>query len=119
MKEVIGQTQTERRGLGSTTAKWWSKTEGKEKMDVIIDKIRNKEILHGYRRWSSSVSKDKEGLVLTYNLNQKLLFGLVIPRHGYHGYSAVSFEYKFGQNFYKSPHTHKNFEDSSKHIKWV
>ncbi|GFN99286.1 reverse transcriptase [Plakobranchus ocellatus] len=30
MKEVIGQTQTDRRGLGSTTAKWWSKTEGKE-----------------------------------------------------------------------------------------
>ncbi|GFO24929.1 polyprotein [Plakobranchus ocellatus] len=29
MKEVIGQT--DRRGLGSTTAKWWSKTEGKEK----------------------------------------------------------------------------------------
>ncbi|GFO47088.1 reverse transcriptase [Plakobranchus ocellatus] len=31
MKEVIGQTQTDRRGLGSTTAKWWSKTEGKGK----------------------------------------------------------------------------------------
>ncbi|GFO04172.1 reverse transcriptase [Plakobranchus ocellatus] len=28
MKEVIGQTQTDRRGLGSTTAKWGSKTEG-------------------------------------------------------------------------------------------
>ncbi|GFO40860.1 reverse transcriptase [Plakobranchus ocellatus] len=25
MKEVIGQTQNDRRGLGSTTAKWWSK----------------------------------------------------------------------------------------------
>ncbi|GFN77905.1 polyprotein [Plakobranchus ocellatus] len=23
MKEVIGQTQTDRRGLGLTTAKWW------------------------------------------------------------------------------------------------
>ncbi|GFO20743.1 reverse transcriptase [Plakobranchus ocellatus] len=43
MKEVIGQTQTDRRGLGSTTAKWWSKTEGKEKRDMIIDEIRNKE----------------------------------------------------------------------------
>ncbi|GFN76504.1 reverse transcriptase [Plakobranchus ocellatus] len=43
MKEVIGQTQTDRRGLGSTTAKWWSKTEGKEKRDMIIDGIRNKE----------------------------------------------------------------------------
>ncbi|GFO21235.1 reverse transcriptase [Plakobranchus ocellatus] len=43
MKEVIGQTQTDRRGLGSTTVKWWSKTEGKEKRDMIIDEIRNKE----------------------------------------------------------------------------
>ncbi|GFO26356.1 polyprotein [Plakobranchus ocellatus] len=31
MKEVIGQTQSDCRGLGSTTAKWWSKAEGKEK----------------------------------------------------------------------------------------
>ncbi|GFO11674.1 reverse transcriptase [Plakobranchus ocellatus] len=37
MKEVVDQTQTDRRGLGSTTAKWWSKTEGREKRDVIID----------------------------------------------------------------------------------
>ncbi|GFN80341.1 reverse transcriptase [Plakobranchus ocellatus] len=43
MKEVIGQTQTDRRGLGSTTVKWRSKTEGKEKRDMIIDEIRNKE----------------------------------------------------------------------------
>ena len=31
IKEVIGQTQTDRKGLGSSTAKWWSKAEGKEK----------------------------------------------------------------------------------------
>ncbi|GFO39080.1 reverse transcriptase [Plakobranchus ocellatus] len=43
MKKVIGETQTDRRGLGSTTAKWWSKTEDKEKRDMIIDEIRNKE----------------------------------------------------------------------------
>ncbi|GFN90158.1 reverse transcriptase [Plakobranchus ocellatus] len=43
MKEVIGQTQTDRRDLGSTTAKWWSKTEGKEKRDMIKDEISNKE----------------------------------------------------------------------------
>ncbi|GFO37666.1 reverse transcriptase [Plakobranchus ocellatus] len=43
MKEVIGQTETDRRGFGSTTTKWWSKTEGKEKRDMIIDEIRNKE----------------------------------------------------------------------------
>ncbi|GFN84732.1 reverse transcriptase [Plakobranchus ocellatus] len=43
MKEVVGQTQTDRRGLESTTAKWWSKTEGKEKRDMIIVEIRNEE----------------------------------------------------------------------------
>ncbi|GFO02115.1 polyprotein [Plakobranchus ocellatus] len=43
MKEVIGQTQTDRWRFGTTTAKWWSKTEGKEKRDMIIDEIRNKE----------------------------------------------------------------------------
>ncbi|GFN94353.1 reverse transcriptase [Plakobranchus ocellatus] len=43
MKEVIGHTQTDRRGPESTTAKWWSKTEGKEKRDMIINEIRNKE----------------------------------------------------------------------------
>ncbi|KAK3748679.1 hypothetical protein RRG08_000911 [Elysia crispata] len=29
IKEVIGQTQTDRKGLGSSTAKWWSKQKGK------------------------------------------------------------------------------------------
>ncbi|GFO32237.1 reverse transcriptase [Plakobranchus ocellatus] len=43
MKEVIDQTQTDRRGLGSTTAKWWSKTEGKEERDTVVDEISNKE----------------------------------------------------------------------------
>ncbi|GFO23923.1 reverse transcriptase [Plakobranchus ocellatus] len=46
MKEVFGQTQTDGRGLGSTTAKWWSKTKGKKKRNVIIDEIRNKERLY-------------------------------------------------------------------------
>ena len=43
MKEVIGQTQTDRKGLGSTAAKWWSKAEGKERRDMIIDEIRQNE----------------------------------------------------------------------------
>ncbi|GFS13708.1 reverse transcriptase [Elysia marginata] len=30
MKEVIGQTQTDRKGLGSSLVKWWPKTEGKK-----------------------------------------------------------------------------------------
>ncbi|GFR96240.1 reverse transcriptase [Elysia marginata] len=34
MKEVIGQTQTDRKGLGSSSVKWWPKTEGKEKKET-------------------------------------------------------------------------------------
>ncbi|GFR77142.1 reverse transcriptase [Elysia marginata] len=40
MKEVISQTQTDRKGLGSSSAKWWSKTEGTEKRDMLIDEVR-------------------------------------------------------------------------------
>ena len=40
IKEVIGQTQSDRKGLGSSTAKWWSKAEGKEKRDMVINEIR-------------------------------------------------------------------------------
>ncbi|GFN74244.1 reverse transcriptase [Plakobranchus ocellatus] len=43
MKEVIGQTQTDRRGLGSTTAKCDQKQKARKKRDMIIDEIRNKE----------------------------------------------------------------------------
>ncbi|GFR62990.1 polyprotein [Elysia marginata] len=42
MKEVIGQTQTERKGLGSSSVKWWSKTEDKEKRDTIMDEVRQR-----------------------------------------------------------------------------
>ncbi|GFS10621.1 reverse transcriptase [Elysia marginata] len=30
LKEVIGQSQTDRKGLGSSSLKWWSKTEDKK-----------------------------------------------------------------------------------------
>ena len=40
IKEDIGQTQTGRKGLGSSVTKWWSKAEGKEKRDMIINEIR-------------------------------------------------------------------------------
>ncbi|GFR99736.1 reverse transcriptase [Elysia marginata] len=43
LKEVIGQTQTDRKGLGSSSVKWWSKTEGKEKRDMVIDEVRQRE----------------------------------------------------------------------------
>ncbi|GFR75781.1 polyprotein [Elysia marginata] len=36
MTGVIGQIQTDRKGLGSYTAKCWTKTEGKEKRCMII-----------------------------------------------------------------------------------
>ncbi|GFS22241.1 reverse transcriptase [Elysia marginata] len=40
MREVIGQTQTNRKGLGSSSVKWWSKTEGKETRYMVIDEVR-------------------------------------------------------------------------------
>ncbi|KAK3735161.1 hypothetical protein RRG08_061705 [Elysia crispata] len=40
IKEVIGQTQTDRKGLGSSTAKRWSNVEGKEKRNMVINEIR-------------------------------------------------------------------------------
>ena len=40
IKEVIGQTQTDRKGLGSSTAKWWSKAARKKKRDMVINEIR-------------------------------------------------------------------------------
>ena len=40
IKKVIGQTQTDRKGLRSSTAKCWSKAKGKEKRDMVIHEIR-------------------------------------------------------------------------------
>ena len=40
IKEVFGQPQTDRKGLGSSVTKWWSKAEGKEKRDMVINEIR-------------------------------------------------------------------------------
>ncbi|KAK3791550.1 hypothetical protein RRG08_002907 [Elysia crispata] len=40
IKEMVGQTQTDSKGLGSSTAKWWSKAEGKQKRDTVNNKIR-------------------------------------------------------------------------------
>ena len=39
IKEVMGQTQTDRKGLGSPVTKWWSKSDGKEKK-MVINEIR-------------------------------------------------------------------------------
>ena len=58
IKEVIGQTQTDRKGLGSSTAKWWSKAEGKEKRDMVINEIRLNE---DFRRVQKAVQQPQQG----------------------------------------------------------
>ena len=58
IKEVIGQTQTVRKGLGSSTAKWWSKAEGKEKRDMVINEIRLNE---DSRRVQKAVQQPQQG----------------------------------------------------------
>ena len=58
IKEVIGQTQTDRKGLGSSTAKWWSKAEGKEKRDMVINDIRLNE---DSRRVQKAVQQPQQG----------------------------------------------------------
>ena len=40
MKEVIGQTQTKRKGLGSSETYWWSKAEGKEIRNKVVNEIQ-------------------------------------------------------------------------------
>uniref|UniRef100_A0A0L8FYU4 Uncharacterized protein n=1 Tax=Octopus bimaculoides TaxID=37653 RepID=A0A0L8FYU4_OCTBM len=43
MKEIIGHTQTNRQGLGSSKMEWWSKTKGKAKRNLVIQEIRGEE----------------------------------------------------------------------------
>ena len=57
-KEVIEQTQTDRKELGSSTAKWWSKAEGKEKRDMVINEIRLNE---DSRRVQQAVHQPQQG----------------------------------------------------------
>ena len=52
-KEVVGQTQTDHKGQGSSILKWWSKAEAKGKRDMVINEIRMK-IPEGSRRQSSN-----------------------------------------------------------------
>ena len=39
-KECLKIKETARKGLRSSTAKWWSKAEGKEKRDMVINEIQ-------------------------------------------------------------------------------
>ena len=58
IKEVIWQTQSVYKGLVSSVTSWWSKVEGKEKRDMVIDKIRlNKDS----RRVQKTVQRPKQG----------------------------------------------------------
>ena len=58
IKEVIGQTQNDRKGLGSSVSKWWSKAEGREKRDIIINEIRLNE---DSRRVQKAVQQPQQG----------------------------------------------------------
>ena len=50
IKEVIAQTQIDRKGLGSSTAKCWSKAEGKEERDKVINERRPNEDSRGVQK---------------------------------------------------------------------
>ncbi|KAK3744418.1 hypothetical protein RRG08_000851 [Elysia crispata] len=58
IKEVIGQTQIDSKELGSSTAKWWSKAEGKEKRDMVINEMRLNE---DSRRVQKAVQQPQQG----------------------------------------------------------
>ena len=58
IKEVIGLTEIDRKRLGSSTAKWWSKAEGKEKRDMVINEKRLNE---DSRRVQKAVQQPQQG----------------------------------------------------------
>ncbi|GFR84440.1 reverse transcriptase [Elysia marginata] len=57
-KGVIDQTQIDRKGLEPPTAKWWSKAEGKEERDIVINGVRHKE---DFRRLQKAVQQPHQG----------------------------------------------------------
>ena len=58
IKEMVGQTQTDSKELVSSTAKWWSKEEGKEKRDMVINEIWLNE---DSRRVQKAVQQPQQG----------------------------------------------------------
>ena len=62
IKEAIGQTQTDRKGLGSSTAKWWSKAEGKRKETWSSTRYGSIKIPKGSRKQYSNLNRDN-GLI--------------------------------------------------------
>ena len=57
-EEVIGQTQTDRKGLGWTSTKLWSKTEGKDKRDMVIQEVK---YLEEESRFQKAVQQPLQG----------------------------------------------------------
>ena len=58
IKEAIGQTQTDRKGMGSSVTKWWSKIKRKERRDMVINEIRMNE---DSRRVQKAVQQPQQG----------------------------------------------------------
>ena len=58
MKEVIGQTQNDCKGLGPSVTKLWSEAEGKEKREMVINEIRLNEDSRGVK---NAVLKSQQG----------------------------------------------------------
>ena len=58
IREIIGHTQTNRQGLGSSKMEWWSKTKGKAKRDMVIQEIRNEE---DKGRFQKAVQQSQQG----------------------------------------------------------
>ena len=57
-QEEIGRTEPDRKGLGSSTAKLWSKAEGKQRRDMVINKIQ----LNEDSRWAQkAVQQPQQG----------------------------------------------------------
>ena len=61
-KEAIGQTQTDRKGLRSSTAKWWSKQKGRRKEIWSLVRYGSIKISEGFRKQSSNLNRDS-GLI--------------------------------------------------------
>ena len=63
LKEVIGLTQTNRQGLGHSTANWLSRASGKEKRDMIINDVRKDE---DNKRFQKAAQQSQQGQWATW-----------------------------------------------------
>ena len=63
IKEIIGHTQTNRQGLGSTKTEWWSKAKGKAKRDMMIQEMRKEE---DQKRLQKAVQQSQQGQWTTW-----------------------------------------------------